>query len=70
MTDVSTHNVQSVTVTEVKYDDWKTMTLTIVATVVVWCDKTNTHRREPVKYTHTLFTNELDLKFEFQESEE
>lgn len=67
--ETTTHEVQSVTVTEVSHGDWKTIKIKIVQKVPMWCSKEITYKREPVEHTHTLFTDNLDLTVEFQETE-
>jgi len=68
--DTNTHDVKTVTVAERNHGDFKVIKVKIVATVPRWCNTTLTHVKEEVKHEHVFFTNDLDLKVEFQETEE
>ena len=68
--DTNTHDVETVTVTESNHGHFKIIYVKIVATVPRWCRETFTHVKHEVKHKHAFFTDDLDLKVEFQEAEE
>jgi len=68
--ETNTHDVKTVTVTERNHGDFKVIEVKIVQTVLCWCKTTLTHVRQEVKHDHAFFTKDLDLKVEFQETEE
>tara|TARA_R100000234_G_scaffold96004_2_gene64292 strand:+ start:288 stop:497 length:210 start_codon:yes stop_codon:yes gene_type:complete len=68
--DTNTHDVKAVTVTEREHGHFKIIRVLVVATVPRWCEHTLQTVKQELKHEHTFFTNDLDLKVEFQESEE
>ena len=66
----NTHDVKTVTVTERNHGHFKVIKVKIVSTVPRWCEDSLKHVKHEVDHEHAFFTDDLNLKVEFQEAEE
>lgn len=64
------HDVKAVVVSERMHNHFKIIKVKIVATVPRWCKETFTHVKQEVQHEHAFFTDNLDLKVEYQAAEE
>jgi len=66
----TTHDVKSVTVSEHTHSHFKTIRITVVEEVLVYDEVKRRYIRREVEHEHRFFTDNLDLKVEYEAAEE